>query len=245
MPKSKKTQPDRSTNKPIIEFTNVSKIYDKYRQEVVALEDVSFKIDRGEFVSIVGRSGTGKSTIVKLMIAEEKPTKGEVKVLDWDLNKIRDRRVPEFRRQLGVVFQDYKLLTRKTVYENVAYAMVVSGQSIAKIKRTVPQMLDLVGLKDKGRRFPKELSGGEQQRTAIARALVHKPELLVADEMTGELDVLYAWEIMEILLKINQMGTTVIIATHDRDIVNKINKRVITLEEGKIIRDQKKGDYLL
>ncbi|MBU1178428.1 cell division ATP-binding protein FtsE [Patescibacteria group bacterium] len=238
MPKSKK-------DKPIVAFNKVSKIYDKYRQEVVALEDIDFSVAKGEFVSIVGRSGTGKSTIIKLMIAEEKPTEGQVGVLGWDLNKIKDRQVPEFRRQLGVVFQDYKLLTRKTVYENVAYAMVVSGQSVVKIRKTVPQVLDLVGLKDKGRRFPKELSGGEQQRTAIARALVHKPNLLVADEMTGELDALYAWEIMEILLKINQMGTTVIIATHDRDIVNKINKRVITLEEGRIIRDQKQGDYLL
>lgn len=242
---NKKNQSRSDQDKPIVEFTNVSKVYDKYRQEVVALEDVNFKVDQGEFVSIVGRSGTGKSTIVKLMIAEEKPSRGEVKVLGWNLNKIKDRQVPEFRRQLGVVFQDYKLLTRKTVYENVAYAMLVSGQSRAKIKKTVPRVLDLVGLKDKGQRFPKELSGGEQQRTAIARALVHRPELLVADEMTGELDVLYAWEIMEILLKINQMGTTVIIATHDRDIVNKINKRVVTLEEGKIIRDQKQGDYLL
>lgn len=245
MPESKKTKPRLSVGKPIVEFVNVSKIYDKYRQEVVALEDINFAVAEGEFVSIVGRSGTGKSTIIKLMIAEEKPTKGGVSVLGWDVNRIKDRQVPEFRRQLGVVFQDYKLLTRKTVHENVAYAMVVSGQSISKIKKTVPQVLDLVGLKDKGRRFPKELSGGEQQRTAIARALVHKPELLVADEMTGELDALYAWEIMEILLKINQMGTTVIIATHDRDIVNKINKRVITLEEGRIIRDQKQGDYLL
>jgi len=229
----------------IIELKKISKIYDKYNKEVVALDNVSFSIEKGEFVSIVGRSGTGKTTLVKLMIAEESPTAGDIKVLDWDVNKIKKRKIPEFRRQIGVVFQDFKLLTRRTVYENVAFAMLVSGESKSAIRKTVPQVLDLVGLRDKAHRFPKELSGGEQQRTAIARAFVHKPKLLLADEMTGDLDALYAWEIMEILLKINQLGTTIVIATHDRDVVNKVNKRVITLEDGRIIRDQQKGDYLL
>lgn len=230
---------------PIIELKKVSKIYDKYNKEAVALDNVSFSVEAGEFVSIVGRSGTGKTTLIKLMIAEERPTAGNVKVLSWDVNKIKKRKIPEFRRQIGVVFQDFKLLTRRTVYENVAFAMLVSGKSKSAIKKTVPQVLDLVGLRGKAHHFPKELSGGEQQRTAIARAFVHKPKLLLADEMTGDLDALYAWEIMEILLKINQLGTTIVLATHDRDIVNKVNKRVITLEEGQIIRDQQKGDYLL
>jgi len=226
----------------IVQTKNLTK---KYSKEIIALDRATMSIKQGEFVSVVGRSGTGKTTLVKLMIAEEKPTSGEIKILDWNLNKIKNREIPLFRRQIGVVFQDFKLLSRKTVYENVAFAMIVSGKTRFEIKRNVPQILDLVGLSGKADRFPRELSGGEQQRTAIARAFVHKPKLFIADEMTGELDALYAWEIMEILLKINSLGTTVVMATHDRDIVNRINKRVITLEDGKIIRDHKKGDYLL
>jgi cell division transport system ATP-binding protein len=226
----------------IVEIKNVSK---KYSKDIVALDNVNLSIEEGDFVSIVGRSGTGKTTLVKLMIAEEQPTEGNVRIFNWDLSKIRKRQTPQFRRRIGVVFQDFKLLSRKTVYENVAFAMMVSGKSRLEIKKTVPQILELVGLKDKARNFPQELSGGEQQRTAIARAFVHQPKLFIADEMTGELDVLYAWEIMEILLKINKLGTTVILATHDRDIVNRVNRRVVTLEGGKIIRDQKQGDYLL
>ncbi len=226
----------------IVLFKNVTK---KYNKDIIALDRATLSIKQGEFVSIVGRSGTGKTTLVKLMIAEEIPTCGNIRIFDWDLNKIKKREIPKFRRQIGVVFQDFKLLSRKTVYENVAFAMMVSGKTRSEIKKNVPQILDLVGLSNKAKRFPKELSGGEQQRTAIARAFVHKPKLFIADEMTGELDALYSWEIMEILLKINSLGTTIIMATHDRDIVNRINKRVITLEDGKIIRDHKRGDYLL
>lgn len=228
--------------KTIVLFKNVTK---KYNKDIIALDRATLSIKQGEFVSVVGRSGTGKTTLVRLMIAEEKPSEGSIHIMDWNLNKIKKKEVPQFRRQIGVVFQDFKLLSKKTIYENVAFAMMVSGKSRSDIKRNVPQILDLVGLNNKANRFPKELSGGEQQRTAIARAFVHKPKLFIADEMTGELDVLYAWEIMEILLKINDLGTTVVMATHDRDIVNRIQKRVITLEDGKIIRDHKKGDYLL
>lgn len=228
--------------KTIVLFKNVTK---KYNKDIIALDRATLSIKQGEFVSVVGRSGTGKTTLVKLMIAEERLSAGSIRVMDWNLSKIKKREIPQFRRQIGVVFQDFKLLSRKTVYENVSFAMMVSGKTRSEIKRNVPQILDLVGLNNKANRFPKELSGGEQQRTAIARAFVHKPKLFIADEMTGELDALYAWEIMEILLRINNLGTTVVMATHDRDIVNRIKKRVITLEDGKIIRDHKRGDYLL
>lgn len=226
----------------IIELHNVSKIYPG---NIVALQDIDLRVKKGEFVSIVGRSGMGKTTLVKLLIAEEKPTRGEINVLGWNVSKIRKRKISEYRRQLGVVFQDFKLLDKKTVYENVAFAMMVCEASNSLIKKVVPRVLSLVGLAGKEKSFPQELSGGEKQRVAIARAFIHHPDLLIADELTGELDALYAWEIMEILLKINKLGTTIILSTHDRDIVNRIKKRVITLEEGKIIRDQKRGDYLL
>lgn len=226
----------------IIELDNVAKVYPG---DIVALRDIDLKIRRGEFVSVVGRSGTGKTTLVKLLIAEEKPTKGQINVLGWNVSKIRKRKIPEYRRQLGVVFQDFKLLDKKTVYENVAFAMMVCESSNRLIKKVVPRVLSLVGLAGKEKSFPQELSGGEKQRVAIARAFIHHPDLLIADELTGELDALYAWEIMEILLKINKLGTTIILSTHDRDIVNRVKRRVVTLEEGRIIRDQKRGDYLL
>lgn len=226
----------------IIELKSVTKAYNG---DIIALQNIDLEIKKGEFVSVVGRSGTGKTTLVKLLIAEEKPTRGEINVLGWDLKKISKRKVSEFRRQIGVVFQDFRLLDKKTVYENVAFAMMVCEEKNSLIKKVVPEVLSLVGLSGKEKAFPYELSGGEQQRVAIARAFIHHPEILIADELTGELDALYAWEIMEILLKINKLGTTIFLSTHDRDIINRLKKRVITLEEGKILRDRVKGDYML
>lgn len=226
----------------IIEFKNVSKIYPG---NIIALENINLKIKEGEFVSIIGRSGMGKTTLVKLLIAEESPTKGEIRVLGWKVKKIKKRKMPFYRRQIGVVFQDFKLLSKKTVYENIAFAMMVCEATKRQIQKTVPKVLSLVGLTGKENRFPEELSGGEQQRVAIARAFVHRPKILIADELTGELDILHAWEIIETLLKINKLGTTVILSTHDKDIVNRLGKRVITLEDGKIIRDQTAGKYVI
>ncbi len=226
----------------VIELKNISKAYS---EDILALQDINIEIKKGEFVSIVGRSGTGKTTLVKLLIAEVRPTRGEINVLGWDLKKIRKRKISEFRRQIGVVFQDFKLLNKKTIYENVAFAMMVCEEKNSLIKKVVPEVLSLVGLSGKEKAFPYELSGGEQQRVAIARAFIHHPEILIADELTGELDAIYSWEIMEILLKINKLGTTIFLSTHDRDIVNRLQKRVITLEEGKILRDRVKGDYML
>lgn len=226
----------------VIELKNVSKAY---TGNIIALQDINLEIKKGEFVSVVGRSGTGKTTLVKLLIAEERVTRGEINVLGWDLKKIRKRKISEFRRQIGVVFQDFRLLDKKTIYENVAFAMMVCEEKNSLIKNVVPEVLSLVGLSGKEKAFPCELSGGEQQRVAIARAFIHHPEILIADELTGELDALYAWEIMEILLKINKLGTTIFLSTHDRDIINRLKKRVITLEGGKVLRDRVKGDYML
>lgn len=226
----------------IVTLKNISKVYNG---EVTALRNTSFEVKEKEFVSIVGRSGSGKSTLIKLIIGEERPTEGELIVNGWDLNTIKNNKIPYFRRNVGVVFQDFKLLQQKTVAENIAFALMVLGKPRPEIHEKVPKVLSLVGLSGKGIRFPRELSGGEQQRVAIARAVVHEPKLLIADELTGDLDAIYAWEIMEILLKINQLGTTVLIATHDRDIVNRLQRRVVTLEDGTIIRDHKKGRYVI
>lgn len=226
----------------IVRLEEVSLIYQK---DVVALQDVNLSIKEGEFVSIVGRSGAGKSSLIRLLIGEDKPTDGMVYVNGWYVGEMRNKEMPDFRRHLGVVFQNFRLLTKKTVYENVAFALMVSGKKASEIAKMVPQVLNLVGLAGKEERFPDELSGGEQQRVGIARAFVHRPKLMIADELTGDLDALYAWEIMEILLKINKMGTTVLMATHDRDIVNRIHKRVLTLEDGRIIRDQVHGEYVI
>ncbi|MEW6407211.1 MAG: ATP-binding cassette domain-containing protein [Patescibacteria group bacterium] len=226
----------------MIKLTNISKIYPP---DITALTDINLEIKEGEFISIVGRSGVGKTTLVKLLIAEEKPTSGKIEVLGWEVSRLKKRDIPYYRRQIGVVFQDFKLLESKTAYENVAFTLMVCDISPSKIKKLVPQALALVGLGGKEKRFPKELSGGEKQRLAIARAFVHRPKILIADELTGELDALYAWEIAEILIKINKLGATVMLSTHDRDIVNRLRRRVVTLEEGKIIRDQKIGEYLI
>jgi len=226
----------------MIRFKNVSKIYSP---DIYALKNVSLHIKPGEFVSIVGQSGTGKTTIVRLVMAEEKPTKGRVIIGDWDITSIKPREVPILRRQIGVVFQDFKLLPRKTTFENVSFGMEVAGANQKKIKEIVPQVLKIVGLEKKMERFPRQLSGGEQQRAVIARALVHRPKILVADEPTGNLDSINSQEIINLLRKINEFGTTVVLVTHNREIVNSLHKRVITIDQGMIISDQKSGKYIL
>lgn len=217
----------------MIAFNNVSKSYNG--QPV--LEDISFKINPGEFVCIIGKSGAGKSTIIKLLIGEEKPQKGRIIFGSHEVNKLKAYELPPLRRQIGIVFQDFKLLPTKTAYENVAFALEVEGRQQEDIEALVPQMLDLVGLADKQNNFPHELSGGMKQRVAIARAMVHRPAVVIADEPTGNLDHDNANDIVSLLLKINDLGTTVILATHNRDIINRLKSRVIALENGKIKSD--------
>jgi cell division transport system ATP-binding protein len=227
----------------MIVFNNVSKIYNK---DTFALKEINFKVEKGEFVSIVGQSGAGKSTLLKLIFAEEKPTKGEVFIKGKNISKIKSNKLPILRRHIGVVFQDFKLLDKKTVFENVAFAMEVSGRSDADIKDDVPQVLEIVGLSNKVDNYTNELSGGEKQRVSIARALVHRPDIIIADEPTGNLDLVNTWDIIQLLTKINQYGTTIILATHNREIVNLVNKRVVTIDGGMITRDQvDKGKYLI
>jgi cell division transport system ATP-binding protein len=224
----------------MIEMQDVVK---KYNNGTTAIRGLDVIIEQGEFVYVVGPSGAGKSTFVKLMYREEKATEGKIFVADWNLLKLKNREIPFLRREVGVVFQDYKLLPKKTVYENVAYAMQVIGKKSRDIKRRTMEVLDLVGLKHKVRMFPDELSGGEQQRVAIARAIVNTPKVLVADEPTGNLDPDNSWEIMNLLERINLQGTTVIMATHNSQIVNTLRHRVIAIENGRIIRDQLEGEY--
>ena len=228
----------------MIIFQNVSKIYTNHK-DTIALDDVSFEIKRKEFVSVVGKSGAGKSTITKMLIGEEKPSKGRVVFGDFDISKLKPKELPRLRRHIGVIFQDFRLLANKTAYENVAFALEVAGRSQAEINEFVPQALKMVGLEDKMSNFPKELSGGEKQRVAIARAIINHPDILIADEPTGNLDPINAAEIIKLLLKINELGTTVILATHNKDIVNDLDKRVISLENGRVSRDEEKGKYLL
>ncbi len=226
----------------MIAFQNVYKIYNSHS---VALEDTDFRINPGEFVSLVGRSGAGKSTAIKLLIGEEKPTRGRVFFGKYEVNKLKDKELPAFRRHVGVVFQDFRLLSAKNAYENVAFAMEASGRPQSEIKELVPQVLDMVGLSDKLNNFPHELSGGEKQRVAIARAMVNRPEVIIADEPTGNLDPFHTWEIIGLLQKINELGTTLILATHDKEIINKLERRVLTLDHGRLIRDEEKGKYIL
>ncbi len=226
----------------MIIFKNVSKIYPP---DVVAVKNINLHIKPKEFVSIVGRSGTGKTTLVKILTAEEPATKGRVIVGGWDITEIKSNEVPILRRQIGVVFQDFKLLAKKTVFENIAFALEVSGAPRKKTLEIVPQVLKIVGLNGKEDRYPIQLSGGEAQRVAIARALVHRPKILVADEPTGNLDSINTQEIVDLLLKINEFGTTVVLVSHNREIINSINKRVVTLDNGTVISDQKVGKYLL
>jgi len=215
----------------------------KHYGTVKALDNVSFSVQPGEFIILVGPSGAGKSTLIKLLTCEENPTFGQISIDDKDIHLLKKQYVPFYRRQIGVVYQDFKLLPNKTVYENVAFAMEVSGEATSVVKEKVLKILDLVGLKNKLSNFPHELSGGEAQRVAIARALVFSPRLLIADEPTGNLDPQNAWEIMQLLLKINSLGTTVILATHNKDIVDNINKRVISFKDGKVVSDKRKGKY--
>ena len=226
----------------MIRFKNVSKIYPP---NVVGIDGMNLHVQAGEFVSVVGQSGTGKSTFAKLLFAEERPTGGVIEIGGWDITKIPMRDVSLLRRQIGVVFQDFKLLSKKTVYENVAFALQVAGVPSVRVREVVPRVLDMVGLGDKAHRFPQQLSGGEQQRVAIGRALVHQPKILVADEPTGNLDTLNSREILELLKKINEFGTTIVLVTHDREIVNRLHRRVITLQNGKIASDVEEGRYKL
>jgi cell division transport system ATP-binding protein len=229
----------------MIEFRNVKKIYTSGAMSTIALDDVSFLIEEKEFVSFVGHSGAGKSTILKLIYAEEKPTSGEVFFNGENIAEIKPKDLPFHRRRIGTVFQDFKLLLKKTIFENVAFALEVSGYPNSEIQRSVPQILEIVGLAGKAESYPDEVSGGEKQRVAIARALVHRPALIIADEPTGNLDPISAWGIIQLLLKINELGTTVILATHDKEVVNNVKKRVITLDQGRIIRDHSKGRYAI
>jgi cell division transport system ATP-binding protein len=226
----------------MIEFRGIEKIYPP---NITALQGVNLKINAGEFVSIVGQSGTGKTTLIKLLTAEERPTRGKITISDWDITKIRRSEIPTLRRQIGVIFQDFKLLPKKTIFENVAFALEVCGTSSGKIKTIVPQVLRIVGLEEKAERYPRQVSGGEQQRVAIARALIHRPKILVADEPTGNLDSINTREIADLLLKINEFGTTVILVSHNRELINSLRRRVVTLEQGTVISDQEVGKYVL
>lgn len=224
----------------MIEISKLTKTYEKGSR---ALKSVSLTIDDGEFVFITGRSGSGKSTLIKILLKEVEPTSGRVVVNDMDLGKMPRRFVPKYRRTLGVVFQDFRLLKDKTVYENVAFAQQVIGVPARKIRESVPRMLKMVGLSSKYKSFPHQLSGGEQQRVAIARALINQPEVLLADEPTGNLDPHNAMEIMKLLEEINDQGTTVIVVTHSHEIVDMMKKRVITIDKGVVVSDEEESGY--
>lgn len=224
----------------MIKFEHVSKIYPR---EVVALHNVDLEIRPGEFVSIVGRSGAGKSTLLRMIIREDWPSQGRIFIEGLDISKIQAKDLPFLRRKIGMVFQDIKLLPTRTAYENVAFAMEAGGVPLVQIEEEVPEILDLVGLRDRARAFPDELSGGEKQRIAIARALAHKPALLLADEPTGNLDEMNAEEVLGVLRKINEIGTTVILATHARELVDSMKRRVVVLERGEVVSDQEQGKY--
>ena len=225
----------------MIRMKNVTEVYDS--SDTVALDGINLKIDEGEFVFLVGPSGSGKTTLMKLITGEVRPTNGTVIVNDFDMSKIRRRKLPKMRRTLGVVFQDYRLIDNMTVYDNVAFAMRVVGARNKDIRKRVPYVLELVGLEGREKRLPNELSGGEQQRVAIARALVNSPRMLVADEPTGNLDPVRSLELMLLFEKINEMGTTVLVVTHEKELVNALAKRVITIEDGHVISDGMDGYY--
>jgi cell division transport system ATP-binding protein len=226
----------------MIAFQGISKIYN---HNSIALDGVRFKINPHEFVSVVGRSGAGKSTIIKRLIGEERPTKGRVIFESLEVNKLRDEELLRLRRHIGIIFQDFRLLPQKTAFDTVAFAVEVAGRSQAEINDLVPQAWAMVGVKDKMYNFPRELSGGEKQRVAIARAMINQPEVLVADEPTGNLDPVNTWEVIKLLIKINELGSTVILATHDKEIVNTLGRRVISLDNGKLVRDDEHGNFIL
>lgn len=225
----------------MITFQSVSKIYDNYE----ALVDLNFRIEDKEFISLVGRSGAGKSTVIKLLLKEENPTRGRIFFKGVDIGALKGKGITAYRRRVGTVFQDFRLLSSKNVYENVAFAMEAGGRKEEEIKVDVPQVLEIVGLKGKEGNFVQQLSGGEKQRVALARALIQRPEVILADEPTGNLDPIHTWEIVKLLLRINEFGTAVVLATHDKDIVNFLKRRVITLDNGKIVRDEQEGIYHL
>ena len=225
----------------MIKLEHVSK---SYSAGIPALNDVNLNIEEGEFVFVVGDSGSGKSTLIKLLLKELEPTSGTITINGRKLNKIKRRQIPKFRRNIGVVFQDFRLLKDRNIYDNVAFAQKVIGVSNRSIKKNVPSMLSLVGLAAKYRSYPRQLSGGEQQRVAIARALVNRPTILLADEPTGNLDPKNSWEIMKLLEQINENGTTVLVVTHNREIVNAMQKRVVTMKKGVIVSDEEKGGYI-
>lgn len=224
----------------IIKLEEVSKTYFAGTH---ALQNVSLSIEKGEFVFVVGVSGSGKSTLIKLLLKELEPTKGTIEVNGINLNKMKHKQVSKYRRNLGVVFQDFRLLKDRNIFENVAFAQLIVGKSKFTIQRQVPAILGLMGLSDKMKFFPNQLSGGEQQRVALARALVNKPSILLADEPTGNLDPRNSWEIMELLDQINKNGTTVVVVTHNREIVDAMQKRVVTLKQGMVVSDEQKGGY--
>ena len=224
----------------MIEFKDVTKEYSK---GIAALNGVNLKIEKGEFAFIVGDSGSGKSTLIRLLLKELDPTSGSIIVHCQNLNRLKHRKIPQYRRHLGVVFQDFRLLKDRNIYENIAFALRVTETSPRIIKQKVPAALSLVGLAQKYKAFPKELSGGEQQRVAIARAIVNEPAILLADEPTGNLDPTNSWEIMKLLEEANERGTTVLVVTHNQEIVNEMKKRVITMKKGVIVSDEQKGGY--
>ena len=227
-----------------MELIRIKDVSKQYRNGVTAIYDLNLKIKKGDFVFIIGGTGSGKSTLIKMLYREEKPTKGEIIVGGLNVAKLRNGRVYKLRRKLGIVLQDYRLLPKSTVYENVAFALEVIGAKKEEINQKVLRALELVGLKGKVRNYPDQLSGGEQQRVAIARAIVNEPKLLLCDEPTGNLDPEMSMEIMKVLEEINQtLGTTIVMATHDKDIVNKMNRRVVILKEGRLVKDVEKGGY--
>lgn len=232
----------------MIKFQSVSKIYPathSHASPTVALKDISFEIKEKEFVLFSGKSGAGKTTLIRLLIGEEKPTKGRIFFDSLEVTKMKKGELPKLRQRIGVVFQDYKLLPRKTVFENVAYALEAVGAEDEQIRNEVPKALRIVGLEERAGHFPFELSGGEKQRVAIARSLVHRPDLIIADEPTGNLDPYHTWDIINLLLKINELGKTVVLATHDQEIINELEKRVISLERGALLKDEEKGKFII
>ncbi len=227
----------------MIYFDNVSKLYND--SSAAALQEVTFQVEPQEFVSIVGHSGAGKTTILKMIIAEDRPSHGSVYFESLDIHKIPRAKLPKYRRKIGTVFQDFKLLPNKTAYENVAFAMEANGRTDAEIAENVPQALSLVDLEDKIWNFPHELSGGEKQRVAIARAIVNQPDIIIADEPTGNLDPIATYEVVQILKKINDLGTTVIMTTHNKGVIDELERRVVTMDDGRIVRDDSSGKYVL
>ena len=227
----------------MITFEKVIKDYNGSQKSYRALDDINIKIKDGEFVSIIGPSGAGKSTLLKMLIREELPSGGQITVDDINVPELTDSEVPFLRRKIGTVFQDFKLLSNKTAFENVAFALEVIGADDEEIKSDVLKVLRIVGMEEKSENFPHQLSGGEKQRIAVARALVHRPKILLADEPTGNLDLLNTFDVIKLLMKINEFGTTVVLASHDREVVNAVGKRVITMDKGKVVKDQEQGKY--